>query len=186
MPRHLLRWSRFSRFLPFLSAMALPLVAADGAAPARSADRVGLPADYASRLEQVRHTYLPARDKVITVFVNPQAATVRTLEQVPYPAGSVIVFEWADPQKDSTGQPRQDAAGTVLKGPITRIDVMRHEPGYGADYGEDRAGEWEFASYLPDGGAMTLPDGAVSCARCHKKAGTERDFVFGSRFPPKK
>jgi hypothetical protein len=185
MPHPLLRLSCVSRFLPFLSALLLPLADVNGEAPAPLVDRVGWQADYASR-ELVRHTYLPARDKVITVFVNPQAAKVTTLEQEPYPAGSIIVFEWADPQKEATGQVLKDSAGKVLKGPITRIDVMRREPGYGAEYGEDRAGEWEFASYLPDGSAMALPDGAVACARCHKRAGTERDFVFAGRFPPKK
>jgi len=179
------RSSRVLRFLPLLPTMVLPLFAADGGATVQPVDRVGWQADYASRFEQVRHAFLPARDKVITVFVNPAAATVTTLEQLPYPAGAVIVFEWADPQKDATGKPHQDADGKVLKGPITRIDVMRREPGYGADYGKDRAGEWEFASYFPDGRSMALPDGAVACARCHKGAGSERDFVFASRFPKK-
>lgn len=185
MARHPFCSSRVVRFLSLLPTIVLPLLAADSGAPVQSIDRVGWPADYASRFEQVRHTFLSAFDKVITVFVNPAAATVTTLEQLPYPAGAVIVFEWADPQKDATGKPHQDADGKVLKGPITRIDVMRREPGYGADYGKDRAGEWEFASYLPDGSAMALPDGAVACARCHKGAGSERDFVFASRFPKK-
>jgi hypothetical protein len=146
-------------------------------------DRVGFPANYAGTLEQVRHAYLPGRDKIITVFVNALAAKVTELEQLPYPAGSAVVVEWADPRKTDKGDLIRDEAGRVAKGPVTRVDVMRREPGFGAQYGADRAGEWEFTSFHADGRAMTLPDGAVACARCHRSAGAERDYVFAGRFP---
>jgi hypothetical protein len=87
-------------------------------------DRVGFPANYAGNLEQVRHAYLPGRDKLITVFVNALAAKVTALEQLPYPAGSAVVVEWADPRKTEKGDVIRDEAGRVAKGPVTRVDVM--------------------------------------------------------------
>lgn len=146
-------------------------------------DRVGFPANYADTWEQVRQAYLPGRDKVITVFVNALAANVTAFEHVPYPAGSAVVAEWADPRKTEKGDVIRDEAGRVAKGQVTRVDVMRREPGYGAQYGADRAGEWEFASFRADGSALTLPDGSVACARCHRTAGAERDYIFAGRLP---
>ena len=110
---------------------------------------------------------------------------MKTPGQQPYPAGSVIVFQWADPVKDAAGKISPDASGRFPQGKITRIDVMRHEPGYGAESGQDRAGDWECASYEPDGAAMTLPTGPWACARGHQRAGADRDFVFAGRFPLK-
>jgi hypothetical protein len=161
----------------------LALRAVEPEQPISAADRVGFVSDYARILEQVRHSYLAGRAKVITVYVNPAAGTVTLPEQRPYPAGSVIVFEWADPVKDPQGQVLRKADGSYAKGPVTRVDVMRREPGYGGAYGEHRAGEWEFASYLADGKSMALPDGGLACARCHRQA-ESRDFVFAARFPP--
>ena len=49
--------------------------------------------------------------------------------------GAVLVMEWRKDNKD---------------GDIVRLDVMRKERGYGAAYGADKNGDWEYASYSPD------------------------------------
>lgn len=179
------------RLIGGLSALALALLAqaawsetsstADASA-ASGVDRVGFPGDYRANLALIRHDFAKGKNLVITVYANQPAAMVSDLSQLPYPAGSVLVFEWAAPVPDESGQPRKESDGSYAKGIVTRIDVMRHEPGYGAAYGEKRAGEWEFASYHPDGRAMEIPEGAVSCAACHRQA-APRDFVFRGRFP---
>jgi hypothetical protein len=69
------------------------------------------------------------------------------------------------------------------KGEVVRLDVMRREAGYGAAYGDKRAGEWEFASYKPDGSPIEPKIDAAACAACHAKPGVARDFVFRGRFP---
>jgi len=48
-------------------------------------------------------------------------------------------------------------------------------------YGASRAGEWEFASYRPDGSTLIPPDKAEHCAACHLNAGAGKDFVFRTR-----
>ena len=58
---------------------------------------------------------------------------------------------------------------------------MRREAGYGEAYGANRAGEWEFASYLVDGSTRLSSAQGASCAGCHQKAGADKDFVYRIR-----
>lgn len=60
-------------------------------------------------------------------------------------------MEWRTALKDAAGQPILDGHGRLQKGGVVRLDVMRRERGYGESYGSDRTGEWEYASYRPDG-----------------------------------
>ena len=92
-------------------------------------------------------------------------------------------MEWAQLQKDEHGKPKVDPDGLWLKGEVVRVDVMRREAGHSGRYGADRAGEWEFASYLTDGTFKVPAAETVSCAKCHTTATAERDFVFQARFP---
>src|SRR5947199_1196381 len=67
---------------------------------------------------------------------------------------------------------------------------MRKEQGFGTDYKELRNGEWEYASYRPDGTTATPPSGTSSCALCHltggslslsavsRNVGAQWDYVF--------
>ncbi len=170
-----------------LLVVVTTLLAADATKEAAAADRVGFPREFRSKFEVIRRTNVPNNSQVGTVYANGRAASVSDLAKLPYPKGSVIVFEWADSVKDAAGAPEMGADGIWKKGPVTRIDVMRREAGYGALYGDDRATEWEFASYFPDGRPMKLAAETLDCAKCHRKA-TERDGVFRGRFPelPKK
>jgi len=125
-----------------------------------------------------------AREKepaIMTTFANDLAEPIARGAHPPYPYGSVIVMEFANSVRDGEGQPLRDAKGALVKGDIARIDVMRRERGFGAGYGEQRAGEWEFASYRPDGSLLMAPANSANCAACHRNAGAEKDFVFHSR-----
>jgi hypothetical protein len=147
-----------------------------------AANRVPLPQDYQTAFQEVRASNKKAETLLGTIYANPAAASVRELEKLPYPAGSIFVMEWAQPIKGANGELLVDSNGNWKKGTVVRIDVMRREAGFGAAYGEKRAGEWEFASYRPDGSFMSPPPTWISCAACHAKA-AERDFVFRGRFP---
>jgi ketosteroid isomerase-like protein len=144
-------------------------------------DRVGFPADYARNLRKVSDAVFNEKFGVSTVFTNELAASSPGFSQARYPNGSVIMMEFANPQRDGEGELLRDARGTPLKGEIVRIDVMRRGDGFGAAYGESRAGEWEFASYRPDGSTLTAPDKTAHCAACHRNAGADKDFVFRTR-----
>lgn len=147
-----------------------------------AADRVGFPRDYRTKFQVIRRTNVPNKSQVGTVYANNSAASVAELAQLPYPNGSVVVFEWADSQKAADGTPKNGTDGIWRKGSVTRVDVMRREAGYGSLYGEARATEWEFASYFPDGKPMKVAAETLSCAKCHRDAGA-RDSVFRGRFP---
>ena len=146
------------------------------------ADRVGFPADYRT-FALLRATNVTQQARLGTIYGNTSAASIHDLARLPYPNGSVLVMEWATPLKGSDGAPLVGADGLWKKGEVVRIDVMRREAGYGAVYGAKRAGEWEFASYKPDGSPIEPKIDASACAACHSKPGTARDFVFRGRFP---
>ena len=81
------------------------------------------------------------------------------------------------------GERLVDATGLWRKGKVVRVDVMRREKNYGESYGENRSGEWEFATYESTGALRTTVEG-MSCAKCHQTATEARDYVFRGRFPP--
>jgi hypothetical protein len=132
-------------------------------------DPVGHPAGYRS-FEQVRSMDRQQEPSHGTVFLNAPAASIKKAGE-PYPYGSVVIMEW---RKGGTD------------GEIARLDVMRKERGYGASYGADRNGDWEYASYSPDGKLITDAAASLACAKCHLKAGVSKDFVYIGRFAPPK
>lgn len=148
---------------------------------ARVPDRVGLPREYATGFQQMGDTVNDDSHGLTTVYANDLAATAASSERAHYPDGSVILMEFAEPQRDGEDQLLRDAHGQPLKGSIAHIDVMRRGGGFGEIYGTSRAGEWEFASYRADGSALIEPANATLCAACHLKAGEEKDFVYRLR-----
>jgi ketosteroid isomerase-like protein len=155
-----------------------------GGMPAMKAateDHVGLPRDYATAMRLVRDTAFDENTGLTTVFANDLAASAAGFSQQHYPDGAVILMEFAEPARDGEGELLRDARGGPLKGPIGHIDVMRRGPRFGAAYGAERAGEWEFASYHADGSVRVASDSAAHCAACHRNAGADKDFVFRTR-----
>jgi ketosteroid isomerase-like protein len=156
----------------------------DGAAApavAREADRVGFPHNYAAGFRKLGGTTFDEAHGLTTVYANEPAAAAAKSERANYPHGSVILMEFAEPQRDGEDQLLRDARGQPLRGAIAHIDVMRRGAGFGAAYGDNRAGDWEFASYRADGSVLIAPDKGDRCAACHRKAGAEKDYVFRSR-----
>jgi hypothetical protein len=190
--RHCLR-KRFApmktSLIALLTAFAVSfslftLAAATNSEPDAIRDRVPFPGNYPTAFTEIRVANQTSRTLLGTIYANPTAAAVRELTNLPYPDGSVVVMEWAQPVKDAQGELLLDANGLWKKGAVVRVDVMQRGRGYGASYGDQRAGEWVFASYRPDGSPLPPPPngGWASCAACHAKA-AERDFVFRGRFP---
>jgi hypothetical protein len=141
----------------------------------------GFPRDYAQNLRQQGEPSYNERSGVTTVYVNELAANAAASGAKQFPDGAEIVMEFAQAVKDDAGQPRRDPQGRLLKGPVEHVDVMRRGPGFGAGYGESRAGQWDFASYGPDGKILVASADAARCAACHRNAGADKDFVFRTR-----
>jgi ketosteroid isomerase-like protein/mono/diheme cytochrome c family protein len=162
----------------FARPIAAPVTGAQGA---QEHDRVGFPRSYAAQFHALGGTQSDPNSELTTVFANELAASAARSEGGRFPDGAVIVMEFARPQKDGEDQLLRDAHGQPLKGEIAHVDVMRRGAGFGAAYGASRAGEWEFASYRPDGSTLIPPARAQHCAACHQKAGADKDFVFRRR-----
>lgn len=157
------------------------ILAAIAFADAAEPDQRGFPRDYAQNLRQQGEPSYNERSGVTTVYVNELAANAAAAGAKQFPSGAEIVMEFAQAVRDETGQPRRDAQGRLLKGPVEHVDVMRRGAGFGAAYGESRAGEWDFASYGPDGKVLVASTDAAKCAACHRNAGEDKDFVFRTR-----
>jgi uncharacterized protein (TIGR02246 family) len=150
-----------------------------------AADRVGFPHDYRAALKLLSVTLQDDEPSIMTAYGNEGATSITASSQLPYPYGTVIAMEFAHGTRDGEGQLLHDVDGVPRKADVSRIDVMRRERGYGEGYGDSRAGEWEFASYRPDGSTLVAPADAAACAACHRKAGAARDFVHMIRVPAK-
>jgi ketosteroid isomerase-like protein len=155
-----------------------------GTADSTTPDRVGFPADYRRAFKLLGAGGGEKDALVHTAFANEAAAGVFEGSPLPFPNGAVIAMEFANPLKDGEGQVLRDEQGVPMPGEVVRIDVMRRGAGYGAHYGDKRAGEWEFASYTPSGAAVMPPANGASCADCHRNAGADNDFVFRMRAKP--
>jgi hypothetical protein len=143
-------------------------------------DRVGFPEHYRSNLKLLSFATRTQEPAVMTVYGNDLAASVTRADQLPYPNGSVIVMEFANTLQDAAHQPIRSAKGELQPGEIAHIDVMRRGSGFGASYGANRAGEWEFMSYHADG-SNNASANPSDCAACHAKAGAAKDFVYRIR-----
>lgn len=146
-------------------------------------DRVGFPEGYAEKF-QVLRSFNKAKDgQVVTVFGNERAATVTQSADLPYPYGSVLVMETAAALKGTDGKPLTNPDGSFRRGAVAGMHVMRREKGFGAAYGKNRTGEWEYVEYRADKSYLTTPQKSAVCAECHVKAGEKRDFVYRGRLP---
>nr|WP_298722950.1 cytochrome P460 family protein [uncultured Steroidobacter sp.] len=145
---------------------------------------MGFPKDYPTRFKVLGVIVNEKELRVSTVYGNEQAAIVTSRDKLPYPQGSIILMEFSDALRDANNQVVRDANGSLQKGSVTRVDVMKRGKDFGRAYGANRSGEWEFAGYRLDGSYTTPPETSVQCAACHRKAGPENDFVFRMKSAP--
>ena len=98
----------------------------------------------------------------------------------PLPAGSILTLVHFKAQVDDKGQFVKDPNGRLVKGVLDRIGVMEKRIGWGAEYPDDmRNGEWEYASFRPDG-TFNEKANVKPCFQCHKPQ-SGQDFLFTLR-----
>jgi hypothetical protein len=167
----------------FAGAAAAATSPADSPEPsAPKVDRVGFPRSYQEKFTILRTVNKPDKKQVVTVYGNGPAASITQRDQLPYPDGSIIVMETASAVADATGKPLADEKGVYRKDKVVGLHVMRREKDFGAEYGKNRTGEWEYVEYRADESYITPPQKSFACAECHVKAGRDRDFVYHGRF----
>ena len=148
--------------------------------PAPSQDRVGFPADYTSAFHKLYDFDRADTKQVLVAFGNDAAAAANRAAGPNdiFPYGSVIAMEIHPAMLDDDGNPLFDDNGRYVPGPVAAIPTMRKEKGFGEAYQVQRAGEWEFAVYRPDGTTQLKPQDSNFCAECHQDAGATKDWVF--------
>lgn len=147
-------------------------------------DRIGFPGGYQFNYKLL-YVFDHFQNRQIRVAYGNDVAAAATPGQ-PFPYGSILVGEFYPALRDSQGEPVLDENGRFVPGGAPTVFVMRKERGFGVAYGPFRTGEWEYASYRPDGTVATPVErtGAGSCAECHQFAGAQRDWVFRANLYP--
>jgi plastocyanin len=148
--------------------------------PAPSQDRVGFPAGYATNFHVLYDFDRVDNRQVLVAYGNDAAAAADPTAgpNAAFPYGSIIAMEIHPAMLDDDGSPILDENGRFVPGPVAAIPTMRKKQGFGEAYQVQRAGEWEFAVYRPDGTTQVNPQDSNFCAECHQDAGATKDWVF--------
>ena len=90
-------------------------------------------------------------------------------EGKPIPNGAVLVMAINAAQVDAEGKPLRDAKGNFIKGKPIGVTVMEKRAGWGNSVpAEWRNGDWQYASYLPDGTPNEKANAGIkACFECH-------------------
>jgi plastocyanin len=144
------------------------------ALPEATVDQVGLPSNYATTFKPFYVLDRPDVRQVRVVYANDVADAGS-----PYAHGSVLVMETYRARLDALGVPVRNAGGRFERDALQGIFVMRKDAWLGRRYRENQTGEWEYASFLPDGTPSVVGDAAgQGCALCHLDASPQRDWVY--------
>src|SRR6266511_919834 len=172
-----MRWNMLLSGFPLAFSLVAVLAAyAQQGRPAPTEDRVGFPDGYQDSYPVLYTFDRPDNRQVRVVYGNDEAASAQAGSDFPY--GSILVMETYRAVVDDQNKPILDASGRFLPNDLTGIFVMRKEPGFGAEYGPQRNGEWEYVSFRPDGGYANEPANTNGCAACHADAGATRDWTW--------
>ena len=100
-------------------------------------------------------------------------------EGKPVPNGAVLVMAIFGAQVDADGKPTRDAKNNFIKGKPISVTVMEKRAGWGASVpAEWRNGDWQYASYLPDGAPNEKAHAGIkACFDCHLPH-AKQDFVI--------
>lgn len=146
-------------FIGILSLCLVPIVHAKD-------DVIEFPVDYASTYSNylsLDRTQNP--DQIIRLFGN-EIAMQGPGEDGKLPYGSVLVAEIYKAKKNEDGSVKTSALGRRIRGKFALVAVMQREEGWGADHPEGlKNGNWEFATFKPDGSVAEKD--LNSCRACH-------------------
>jgi plastocyanin len=108
----------------------------------------------------------------------------------PVPDGTVLAMAIYAAEVDDKGSPVKDDKGRFRKAKLTGVTVMEKREGWGTEYAAElRNGNWEYASFMPDGSPNPAAADTKPCFACHKPH-EKQDFVISltslaGKFPTK-
>ena len=89
--------------------------------------------------------------------------------------GSRIVMEIFLPETDQDGKPVAGPDGLFIKSKLAAVAVMEKKNDWDSTFSaDDRAGNWGFALYTPEGKPK---ENDLDCATCHRPL-SNQDFMF--------
>lgn len=89
--------------------------------------------------------------------------------------GSRIVMEIFLPETDEDGKPVAGPDGLFIKSKLAAVAVMEKKNDWDSTFSaDDRAGNWGFALYTPEGKPK---ENDLDCATCHRPL-SNQDFMF--------
>ena len=129
-------------------------------------DQIKFPKDYRSTFTNylsLDRTQNP--DQVIRLFANDIAMQGPGADgKLPY--GSVLVAEIHKAKKDADGNVMTSDLGRRMRGGLALIAIMERGEGWGENYPDGlRNGNWDFATFKPDGSVADKDLNA--CRACH-------------------
>lgn len=168
-----------SRHLLLGGAAAAALAVSVVATSRAGTDLIAYPAGFAKDFVLYSKVDRIDTKRIRFMYVNRAAHdAAKAGEASPY--GTILVMEDHKPKLEGD-QLVYGADGRLIPTEeILAIGVMQKEPGWGAEYPlEKRNGEWEYASFRPDGSRNTDVKSFEPCFICHlSRADNDRDFTF--------
>ena len=142
----------------FLSLMVFAFTLQAGGQP----DLVKLPESYKTDFKLYHSMNRVGKTQVVDLYANKQAIDSVGSGQALNDA--IVIMEVYKAKMDAEGKPVTGADGLYEKGQFAAIAVMENQQ-WGAEYPQgERAGDWGFAIYSPDGSPKA---NNLDCASCH-------------------
>lgn len=140
-------------------------------------ERVGYPAGFEARFVLYNTVNRPDRKQIRFLYVSPEADEAAQPGK-PLPHGTVLVMADHNAKLDADGNPVINADGRFIPEAGTiAIHVMEKRFGWGQEQPPDmRNGDWDYASFKPDG-TLNTEIKTSGCFACHHNR-PARDFTF--------
>lgn len=157
------------RLLAVLCAL-FPIYAYGGGNP----ELVGFPEGYEQSFAHYATINRDNKKQVAKLYANETAASSYE-EGESADSGSIVVMEIYKPKLDAEGKPISGSNGIYEIDTLAAIALMEKKDTWPASYPKDeRAGNWGFALYTPDGTPLS---NELNCAQCHTPL-TNQDYLF--------
>jgi plastocyanin len=157
-------------------ATATTLVASFSASVIAGPEKITFPKDY-DKWERYASVDRYDNKQYRELYAKPEVVKAVRAGK-PIPDGTVLALAIYAAEVDDKGSPVKDEKGRFRKAKLTGVTVMEKREGWGTEYAPElRNGNWEYASFLPDGAPNPQAANTQPCFACHKPH-EKQDFVI--------
>lgn len=157
-----------NKIIIFLSFVLVPFIVLAGGNP----DQVKFPEGYQTDFTHYHTMNRAGKPLLAKMYANKQAMESVGTGQLHDDA--IVIMEVYKAMMDADGKPMTGDDGLYQQGNLAAVAVMEKQQ-WGEDYPEaERAGDWGFAMYNPDGSPK---ENDLKCASCHVPF-KEQDYLY--------